>query len=675
MEVSVDDDVARPVMSVAHNRLGEMGLALQLRPRAFPSSDTASTAAGATSSSTEMRLEPCVVATRAFTAGEVVMRSAPFATLLLPTDASSLRCSFCFTSKSELASASTPSSMLRCGGCKSVYYCGKQCQRRDWHDNRHKAECAFFKRPPSWLADLSKAALTDLLLVARILRRRYDKCGDVDWMCDNSHDIATHVTSATAAAVFCETSTSTPAGSAILTAAVAVAASSSAGRDDDDTPVNRQRLAQETIRYADVARLTSHSAAIAATDPAKASGNALIARLLTQPVRHEATLLTGVFKDDTDHAEWVSESSALHAVSVDETYPSLLPPFATLMKKSTQLPAKVASDASSSPPSRELVASVLTTVIADIESLLCRSQCNDFAVVTPSLATIAAGAYPLGALLNHACAYNCIASYESFSSSSSLPPHFQLFRAAVPIAVGDEVTHSYTDAASGRRRRRRLLLKRYHFECQCSRCAHGDDSDDDFDDVACSAEAARGGVSLAAAPRNKGFKHDGLSGVEAQKRDEQLAMAAQLHRAADETPAGKEGAERDALQTALRIRRHFLVASHRLLMQTHAALFNVNMAMGDLAQCVVHGEALALCYARVYKRPHPQAGVHALTLGSVCDALVSVVAADQQPLMLEKAVVYLKVATALLTITHGDENPLVVSCKQSLAACIDRRGH
>ncbi|KAI0726157.1 hypothetical protein C8Q72DRAFT_540561 [Fomitopsis betulina] len=31
------------------------------------------------------------------------------------------------------------SNLLQCGGYKSIYYCGKDCQRRDW--KRHKKYC------------------------------------------------------------------------------------------------------------------------------------------------------------------------------------------------------------------------------------------------------------------------------------------------------------------------------------------------------------------------------------------------------------------------------------------------------------------------------------------------------------------------------------------------------
>eukprot|EP00184_Porphyridium_aerugineum_P001856 CAMPEP_0184698702 /NCGR_PEP_ID=MMETSP0313-20130426/5222_1 /TAXON_ID=2792 /ORGANISM="Porphyridium aerugineum, Strain SAG 1380-2" /LENGTH=479 /DNA_ID=CAMNT_0027157673 /DNA_START=33 /DNA_END=1472 /DNA_ORIENTATION=+ len=32
--------------------------------------------------------------------------------------------------------------VFRCSGCKLVYYCSDECQRKDWKDNNHKSECS-----------------------------------------------------------------------------------------------------------------------------------------------------------------------------------------------------------------------------------------------------------------------------------------------------------------------------------------------------------------------------------------------------------------------------------------------------------------------------------------------------------------------------------------------------
>lgn len=37
-------------------------------------------------------------------------------------------------------------SMKRCGGCKTVFYCSKACQRSHWRHGNHKAICSFLKQ-------------------------------------------------------------------------------------------------------------------------------------------------------------------------------------------------------------------------------------------------------------------------------------------------------------------------------------------------------------------------------------------------------------------------------------------------------------------------------------------------------------------------------------------------
>ena len=39
------------------------------------------------------------------------------------------------------AGCGSPAAALRCGGCRETFYCGRECQRRDWKAG-HKAACA-----------------------------------------------------------------------------------------------------------------------------------------------------------------------------------------------------------------------------------------------------------------------------------------------------------------------------------------------------------------------------------------------------------------------------------------------------------------------------------------------------------------------------------------------------
>ena len=46
---------------------------------------------------------------------------------------------FVLTGKCSVCGAESTS---RCAGCFAVFYCGADCQKRDWRANDHKARCA-----------------------------------------------------------------------------------------------------------------------------------------------------------------------------------------------------------------------------------------------------------------------------------------------------------------------------------------------------------------------------------------------------------------------------------------------------------------------------------------------------------------------------------------------------
>ena len=45
-----------------------------------------------------------------------------------------LCCTYCSTGNPEIK-------LLRCTGCKQVYYCSKRCQKADWNKGGHKHVC------------------------------------------------------------------------------------------------------------------------------------------------------------------------------------------------------------------------------------------------------------------------------------------------------------------------------------------------------------------------------------------------------------------------------------------------------------------------------------------------------------------------------------------------------
>jgi len=143
--------------------------------------------------------------------------------------------------------------------------------------------------------------------------------------------------------------------------------------------------------------------------------------------------------------------------------------------------------------------------------LLTSFQSNNFAITNGLLVANGGGIYPIGALLNHSCQPNCCITYQTYAqgesrelrggesemggiqiqnqnqnqnqqqekaSYPSSATHVQSIRTLVPIRAGEELTHSYIDAAATTHRRRQQLLERYYFHCMCQRCVDegGDDS-------------------------------------------------------------------------------------------------------------------------------------------------------------------------------------------------------
>lgn len=133
--------------------------------------------------------------------------------------------------------------------------------------------------------------------------------------------------------------------------------------------------------------------------------------------------------------------------------------------------------------------------------LLCAFQSNNFAITNGLMVSQGAGAYPLGALLNHSCEPNCAIVYEernkgertdrrgkewmdaagsteqpdglSPDASSRYPQaatHVQTIRTLRAVKAGEELTHSYIDCAAVTSKRRAQLWDRYYFRCCCTRC-------------------------------------------------------------------------------------------------------------------------------------------------------------------------------------------------------------
>ena len=64
----------------------------------------------------------CLIASKDFEPGDVVLASFPFAVAPLP-ELAPMRCGACFERSTSL---------MRCGGCKRVFFCSKTCQKTAW---------------------------------------------------------------------------------------------------------------------------------------------------------------------------------------------------------------------------------------------------------------------------------------------------------------------------------------------------------------------------------------------------------------------------------------------------------------------------------------------------------------------------------------------------------------
>lgn len=99
----------------------------------------------------------CLVATRCFRLGEVVLRTSAFATDILSHQAPS-RCAGCYQKADKL---------FKCGGCSKRLYCSLACQKRAWRDG-HKHECNIL---PDMEQTVPNAVATEAALVSRVARK------------------------------------------------------------------------------------------------------------------------------------------------------------------------------------------------------------------------------------------------------------------------------------------------------------------------------------------------------------------------------------------------------------------------------------------------------------------------------------------------------------------------
>ena len=109
-----------------------------------------------------------------------------------------------------------------------------------------------------------------------------------------------------------------------------------------------------------------------------------------------------------------------------------------------------------------------------LEGDMRRFRANNFGVTDSMVRVVASAVYPLGALLNHSCAPNCLLRY-GFGRQHE-PPVMEIV-AARDIPMGEELTHSYVELVSSMQSRRASLREIFGFDCHCMGCSSSSDSE------------------------------------------------------------------------------------------------------------------------------------------------------------------------------------------------------
>ena len=121
---------------------------------------------------------------------------------------------------------------------------------------------------------------------------------------------------------------------------------------------------------------------------------------------------------------------------------------------------------------------------ADVRRVVAAFERNNFSVADELLVSRAAGVYPAGALLNHACAPNCVIGFEDYwlpdgageaayadaARGARRGCALQVVRTLVAVPSGAELLHSYVEIARPREERQRALFQSYGFRCSCALC-------------------------------------------------------------------------------------------------------------------------------------------------------------------------------------------------------------
>lgn len=315
------------------------------------------------------------------------------------------------------------------------------------------------------------------------------------------------------------------------------------------------------------------------------------------------------------------------------------------------------------------------TTVADRSTAVAAARRNNFAIMDPLLVPIAAACYPLGALLNHSCAPNCVVAYRLSRRGDGAPGEWiQEFRCTRPVAAGDELCHAYVDAAEPAPERASELSTRYGFACSCPRCdasvrfeCSGPEGNESSVSSRSSPLSSAAETALSHARRllDEAVAEEELS-VERRKAERAVAILLAAEAAEGDALSGTEG-------TAAGPRS---VPSPLLTWRLRGLEMAMNAAMlgGDWPAAAVHGTALTSGREAAYgTQYHPRVALDLVTLGGVLGELdnggrkeAHQSTTDEASSPWERGRATLQRALEVLQVTAGSNAKLTVDVKNML---------
>ncbi|TYZ65763.1 hypothetical protein PybrP1_012632, partial [[Pythium] brassicae (nom. inval.)] len=156
-------------------------------------------------------------------------------------------------------------------------------------------------------------------------------------------------------------------------------------------------------------------------------------------------------------------------------------------------------------------------LVAHVVATLTRVRSNAHPLTLNGATSVGVGVFPEAAMaLNHACLPNVAPSFDRRARVLS-------FRATRVIAAGEALEYAYVELFQAARRRRAALLDGFGFACDCWRCVHEDEGDnntgaDERSEAAAMDELLRLRVA-ADSPRHSSSAHEAADELFRRRRD------------------------------------------------------------------------------------------------------------------------------------------------------------